>query len=387
MKRGSRRRQAPPPHRPHRRRSCPRLARALGRRPSARTRSARRSSTARSGVAAPPTSRPASPWPSRRSRTLDRAGVKLAGDVVLAFVGDEESGEPGTGVSAGMKALDAAHRDAASCRGPISPSMSSRRRSTSIAAQMGFFIADIEVTGRTAYFGVPEHGVDALKATHAHSWRRCGTIRPISRRRGNHPLVGRSFLLVTGDRGRRPDRRAGALPPQPDPQAPAGRGPRPRRETSWRRSSAAPSPTPTIRRRLRLSRRARPRDRRRPRPRSTAIHRRRPRCCSEIVRGASPGPRADRRCAVLVGGVVPHRASASRPSISRRATSRICHTLEERVPVAEYLAGIAAMAEFIARYCGVAANETEFTRSQEERHAHETASLDWDWRRSRQRSA
>jgi acetylornithine deacetylase len=32
---------------------------------------------------------------------------------------------------------------------------------------------------------------------------------------------------------------------------------------------------------------------------------------------------------------------------------RLCHTLEERVPVEEYLDGIAVLAEFIARYCGV----------------------------------
>ena len=30
----------------------------------------------------------------------------------------------------------------------------------------------------------------------------------------------------------------------------------------------------------------------------------------------------------------------------------ICHTSEERVPVDEYLSGIAALPEFIARYCG-----------------------------------
>ncbi|MBV9703308.1 MAG: M20 family metallopeptidase, partial [Methylobacteriaceae bacterium] len=36
-------------------------------------------------------------------RTLDRAGIALAGDVGFGFVGDEESGEPGSGVSAGMK--------------------------------------------------------------------------------------------------------------------------------------------------------------------------------------------------------------------------------------------------------------------------------------------
>ena len=32
----------------------------------------------------------------------------------------------------------------------------------------------------------------------------------------------------------------------------------------------------------------------------------------------------------------------------------ICHTLEERVPIDEYLTGIAALAEFIARFCGTA---------------------------------
>ena len=35
------------------------------------------------------------------------------------------------------------------------------------AAQMGFLICEIAVTGRSAYFGVPELGVDALKASHA----------------------------------------------------------------------------------------------------------------------------------------------------------------------------------------------------------------------------
>ncbi|RUY04513.1 M20 family peptidase, partial [Mesorhizobium sp. M2A.F.Ca.ET.040.01.1.1] len=34
---------------------------------------------------------------------LDKAGIRLKGDVAFAFVGDEESGQPGTGVSAGIK--------------------------------------------------------------------------------------------------------------------------------------------------------------------------------------------------------------------------------------------------------------------------------------------
>ena len=32
---------------------------------------------------------------------------------------------------------------------------------------MGFLICDISVTGKSAYFGVPELGIDALKAGHA----------------------------------------------------------------------------------------------------------------------------------------------------------------------------------------------------------------------------
>jgi acetylornithine deacetylase len=64
------------------------------------------------------------------------------------------------------------------------------------AAQMGFLICEIAVTGRSAYFGVPELGVDALKASHAilsalfaHS--------AMLEARFPHPLVGRPFVLVT----------------------------------------------------------------------------------------------------------------------------------------------------------------------------------------------
>ncbi len=38
-------------------------------------------------------------------RTLDRASIPLDPTVLFAFVGDEESGEPGTGVSAGARAF------------------------------------------------------------------------------------------------------------------------------------------------------------------------------------------------------------------------------------------------------------------------------------------
>jgi acetylornithine deacetylase len=68
------------------------------------------------------------------------------------------------------------------------------------SAQIGFFIAEVTIQGRSAYFGVPEQGVDALKAVHAilsALWRHDEVIR----QKGGHELVGSSFLLVTGIEG------------------------------------------------------------------------------------------------------------------------------------------------------------------------------------------
>jgi acetylornithine deacetylase/succinyl-diaminopimelate desuccinylase-like protein len=40
-------------------------------------------------------------------RTLDRAGLEVDPTLLFAFVGDEESGEPGSGISAGARAFSA----------------------------------------------------------------------------------------------------------------------------------------------------------------------------------------------------------------------------------------------------------------------------------------
>lgn len=126
---------------------------------------------------------------------LDQAGIRLTGDVAYAFVGDEESGEPGTGVSAGMKEMAAQM-----VGGEIpKPDFAIYVEPTKLAvfpAQMGFFIADVTVTGKSAYFGVPEQGIDALKAMHAilsAIWAHTDDIG----RRAEHDLVGRAFALVT----------------------------------------------------------------------------------------------------------------------------------------------------------------------------------------------
>jgi len=131
--------------------------------------------------------------------TLNAAGNVLKGDVTLAFVGDEESGEPGSGISAGMRALIAAMKS-----GEVDlPDFAIYVEPTTLdvyPAHMGFMIVDIAVTGRTSYVGVPEKGVDALKATNAilnALWQLSDRLD----RAGNHDLVGRSFILVTSIEG------------------------------------------------------------------------------------------------------------------------------------------------------------------------------------------
>ncbi|MDQ0318170.1 acetylornithine deacetylase [Pararhizobium capsulatum DSM 1112] len=130
---------------------------------------------------------------------LDRAGVTLGGDVAFAFVGDEESGEPGTGISAGIK--DYVGRiETGEIERPDFVVYVEPTRLSVYPAQIGFFIADITITGKSAYFGVPELGRDALKASHAVMsalWRHSEDVST----RASHDLIGRSFLLITGLQG------------------------------------------------------------------------------------------------------------------------------------------------------------------------------------------
>ncbi len=132
-------------------------------------------------------------------RLLQRAGVELAGGITLAFIGDEESGEPGKGVSAGIK--DLVRRVAG---GEIAkPDFALYVEPTKLdvyTAQIGFFIADITITGKTAYFGTPEQGVDALKATHE-ALSRIWTHEAELATGPSHDLVGASSILVTAVAG------------------------------------------------------------------------------------------------------------------------------------------------------------------------------------------
>ncbi|QPC89376.1 M20 family metallopeptidase [Mesorhizobium sp. INR15] len=133
------------------------------------------------------------------AKLLASAGITPPSAIQFAFIGDEESGEPDTGVSAGIKAFVAEIEAGAVARPDFAVYVEPTRLNI-YAAQMGFLICDITITGRSAYFGVPELGVDALKATHgilSALWAHSAVLEA----RAPHALVGHPFVLVTGLEG------------------------------------------------------------------------------------------------------------------------------------------------------------------------------------------
>ncbi len=128
-------------------------------------------------------------------RAIHRSGCRPKGSVTALFVCDEESGQPGSGISAGMKAAIA---DGEVQQDHPADFLVYTEPTTSAiyTAQMGFLIADIALTGQSAYFGRPELGVDALKAGHhllTALWEHSDNLRA----QPAHPLIGEAFLLVT----------------------------------------------------------------------------------------------------------------------------------------------------------------------------------------------
>jgi acetylornithine deacetylase/succinyl-diaminopimelate desuccinylase-like protein len=127
---------------------------------------------------------------------IDRAGLLLAGSVSFAFVGDEESGEPGTGVSAGVRHWVKAVSEGRIARPDLAIYVEPTRLQV-LPMQIGFYIADVTLTGQSAYFGRPDLGRDALKAAHGvlqAIWTHSDALAASA----EHPLLGRAFILVTG---------------------------------------------------------------------------------------------------------------------------------------------------------------------------------------------
>jgi len=131
-------------------------------------------------------------------RTLRSSEIQLCGDVVTIWICDEESGEPGLGRSIGMRAASE-HLAAGTIPRTDFAIYVEPTGLAVYSAQIGFLIADISLDGRSAYFGRPEEGIDALRAGHGvltQLWRLDEELRT----RDEHPLLGRPGLLVTETR-------------------------------------------------------------------------------------------------------------------------------------------------------------------------------------------
>ena len=278
---------------------------------------------------------------------IDRAGIKLHGDVSFAFIGDEESGEEGTGVSAGIDRLT----KSSAFLNDHKPDFAVYVEPTQLQvfpAQMGFFIADIKITGKSAYFGVPEQGKDALKASHkvlSEIWALSDQMGAA----GEHDLVGRAFLLVTELKGGGYIAVPGEcslsligkiLPGQSLDEAVAALEAAVQRgvdgtgctfEISYpagRDHHFGGSPTDIDRNNPAIAQLA------------DAVK------ANFTMRGEIKGAPYWSEAPFLIERLDCPTVYCAPGNIAN------CHTLEERVSLEEYYAGIAAFAEFIVRYCG-----------------------------------
>ena len=132
-------------------------------------------------------------------RTLDRAGNRSRSHSALRLCRRRRKRRAGSGVSAGARAFSALIAKGAVPR----PDMAIYVEPTMLdvyVAHMGFFLCDIRVLGKSAYFGVPELGVDALRGAHAvleALWRYSAELSAGAK----HALVGSGFVLPTGIQG------------------------------------------------------------------------------------------------------------------------------------------------------------------------------------------
>jgi acetylornithine deacetylase len=128
-------------------------------------------------------------------RTVRRARLKPLGDVVMLAVGDEESGEPGTGYSDGIK--EAVRRMGAGEIPTADFAIYGEPTQLDIyTAQLGFIIAEVAVSGESAFWSTPWRGTDALRAGHRLLTRLFELAERIWLSR-EHPLIGRPSLLIT----------------------------------------------------------------------------------------------------------------------------------------------------------------------------------------------
>jgi len=128
---------------------------------------------------------------------ISRAGYRPHAPVTVLLVADEESGEEGTGTSEGMRrSLDRADAGAIELAADLAVYVEPTTMQI-YTRHMGFFIAEVSLTGRAAYFGTPELGIDALRA----ATEVLQALSDYDAQLRAHPptsLIGTPFILATG---------------------------------------------------------------------------------------------------------------------------------------------------------------------------------------------
>jgi acetylornithine deacetylase len=130
-------------------------------------------------------------------RLIRRAGYEPDAPVSMLWVADEESGEEGSGTSEGMKrALAQSQAGQIDLRADFAVYVEPTALQV-YTAHMGFFTTEIELLGKSAYFGTPELGIDALRAADdvlQALWRYDAKLRSVA----PAELIGSPFVLTTG---------------------------------------------------------------------------------------------------------------------------------------------------------------------------------------------
>ncbi len=128
-------------------------------------------------------------------KAIKDSKLRIKGSIINILVGDEESGIENSGYSDGIKAIVEKMKNK---QIPLADFAIYTEPTTLdiYTAQIGFIIAEISIKGKSAYYGKPWLGVDAIKNANKlmtglieyskSIWNEC-----------NHDLLGRPFNLIT----------------------------------------------------------------------------------------------------------------------------------------------------------------------------------------------
>lgn len=128
-------------------------------------------------------------------KAIKDSELKIRGNVINILVGDEESGIENSGYSDGIKAIVEKMKNK---QIPLADFAIYTEPTTLdiYTAQIGFIIAEITIKGKSAYYGKPWLGIDAIKNANKLMTRLIEYSNTIGNKK-RHGLLGRPFNLIT----------------------------------------------------------------------------------------------------------------------------------------------------------------------------------------------